>query len=332
MQSRGTIGKMAVIGAKDRATNHVTARVIARNWETGCASRIPNSLAESRIEAPLRGAWCLELLQRGTQPRVVEGPHAVDLRRRTHGGPCRAEQCPLALPLSWASCSTPCRRVSPARRAHRVRSTTAAAGRQRTPRRCAGAGGHRRAHHGIRLHAQPRGRARREPDPAGQPAWSARLYARFLRGRGGFAALKRWQAPVQHARGELLRRGLARGARCYGPPEIFNSDQESQFTSVDFTDVLKEAGVRISMDGKGRWMDNVFIERLWRSLKYECVYRSEFTTGSEARPGIGGWMDFYNRCRPHSSLNGRTPEEAYTSDEADRSLGLRPTSGQPNAA
>ena len=118
----------------------------------------------------------------------------------------------------------------------------------------------------------------------------------------------------------------------YGPPEIFNSDQGSQFTSVDFTDVLKEAGIRISMDGQGRWMDNVFIEHLWRSLKYECVYLSEFTTGSEARTGIGGWMDFYNRCRPHSSLNGRTPEEAYTSADADRSLGLRPTSGQPNAA
>ena len=89
----------------------------------------------------------------------------------------------------------------------------------------------------------------------------------------------------------------------YGPPEIFNSDQGSQFTSVDFTDVLKAAGVRISMDGKGRWMDNVFIERLWADRsKYECVYLSEFTTGSEARTGIGGWMDFYNRCRPHSSL------------------------------
>ena len=79
----------------------------------------------------------------------------------------------------------------------------------------------------------------------------------------------------------------------YGPPEIFNSDQGSQFTSVDFTDVLQEAGIRISMDGKGRWMDNVFIERLWRSLKYECVYLSEFATGSQARTGIGGWMDFY---------------------------------------
>ena len=73
-------------------------------------------------------------------------------------------------------------------------------------------------------------------------------------------------------------------------------------------------------------------QRPAQAPKYECVYLSEFTTGSEARTGIGGWMDFYNRCRPHSSLNGRTPEEAYTSDEADRSLGLRPTSGQPNAA
>jgi len=75
----------------------------------------------------------------------------------------------------------------------------------------------------------------------------------------------------------------------YGPPEIFNSDQGSQFTSVDFTDGLKETGICISMDGQGRWMDNVFIERLWRSLKYECVYLSEFTTGSQARSrgGLG---------------------------------------------
>ncbi len=97
-----------------------------------------------------------------------------------------------------------------------------------------------------------------------------------------------------------------------GPPEIFNSAQGSQFTSVDFTDVLKEAGICISMDGQGRWMDNVFIERLWRSLKYECVYLSEFATGSQARIGIGWWMDFYNRRRPHSALNDRTPQEAYT--------------------
>ena len=118
----------------------------------------------------------------------------------------------------------------------------------------------------------------------------------------------------------------------YGPPEIFNSDQGSQCTSVDFTDVLKEAGIRISMDGKGRWMDTVFIERLWCSLKYECVYLSEFATGSQARTGIGGWMDFYDRRRPHSALNDLTPEEAYTHGGADRSPGLRPVSCQPKVA
>ena len=118
----------------------------------------------------------------------------------------------------------------------------------------------------------------------------------------------------------------------YGAPEIFNTDQGSQFTSVDFTDILKEADIRISMDGKGRWMDNVFIERLWRSLKYECVYLSEFATGSEARTGIGWWIDFYDQRRPHSSLNDRTPDEAYTDDGADRSPGLRSLSCQPQAA
>jgi putative transposase len=88
---------------------------------------------------------------------------------------------------------------------------------------------------------------------------------------------------------EALEEALER----YGPPEIFNTDQGSQFTSLEFTAVLKEAGVRISMDGKGRWTDNVFIERLWRSLKYEQVYLAEYATGSEARAGIRWWMDFY---------------------------------------
>ena len=97
----------------------------------------------------------------------------------------------------------------------------------------------------------------------------------------------------------------------YGRPEIFNTDQGSQFTSLAFTGVLKAAGVRISMDGRGRWMDNVFIERLWRSLKYECVYLNAFETGSEARVGIGRWIGYYNADRPHSALGGLTPEEAY---------------------
>jgi putative transposase len=96
----------------------------------------------------------------------------------------------------------------------------------------------------------------------------------------------------------------------YGGPEIFNTDQGSQFTSSAFTDVLKDNGIRISMDGKGRWMDNVFIERLWRSLKYECIYLQAFETGSETKAGIGSWITYYNGERPHSALNGRTPGEA----------------------
>lgn len=97
----------------------------------------------------------------------------------------------------------------------------------------------------------------------------------------------------------------------YGCPEIFNTDQGSQFTSFAFIGALKEAGIRISMDGKGQWTDNVMVERLWRSLKYECIYLHCFETGSEARQGIGRWIDFYNKSRPHSSLDDRTPAEAY---------------------
>jgi len=97
----------------------------------------------------------------------------------------------------------------------------------------------------------------------------------------------------------------------YGPPEIFNTDQGSQFTSYAFIKVLQENGIRISMDGRGRWMDNVFIERLWRSLKYENVYLNAYETGSEARAGIGKWLEFYNTVRPHSSLMDKTPGQFY---------------------
>jgi len=97
----------------------------------------------------------------------------------------------------------------------------------------------------------------------------------------------------------------------FGPPEIFNTDQGSQFTSPQFTGLLANAAVRISMDGRGRWMDNVFIERLWRSLKYECVYLHAFEAGSEARAGLSQWIGYYNAQRPHSSLRGQTPNEAY---------------------
>lgn len=97
----------------------------------------------------------------------------------------------------------------------------------------------------------------------------------------------------------------------HSPPEIFNSDQGSQFTSTDFTDVLKDAKVKISMDGRGRWIDNRMIERLWRSLKYECVYLHAFETGSETRKGIRDRINYYNETRPHSSHGIMTPDEAY---------------------
>ena len=106
---------------------------------------------------------------------------------------------------------------------------------------------------------------------------------------------------------EALEDALAR----FGKPEIFNTDQGSQFTSNAFTGVLREAEIKISMDGRGRWMDNVFIERLWRSVKYECVYLHAFETGSELRAGLGRWFTYYDQHRPHSRLAGKTPAEAY---------------------
>lgn len=104
---------------------------------------------------------------------------------------------------------------------------------------------------------------------------------------------------------------LEEALEIYGVPEIFNTDQGAQFTSFNFTNVLKENGIKISMDGKGRWMDNVFIERLWRSLKYECVYLNAFETGLQARKEIGSWIGHYNETRPHSTFDGQTPDEVY---------------------
>ena len=97
----------------------------------------------------------------------------------------------------------------------------------------------------------------------------------------------------------------------YGTPEIFNTDQGAQFTSDSFTKVLQDAGVRISMDGKGRWIDNVFIERLWRNLKYEEVYLTAYETVAAAIRGIGDYLHLYNEERPHQGLGRLTPNEVY---------------------
>ena len=97
----------------------------------------------------------------------------------------------------------------------------------------------------------------------------------------------------------------------YGRPEIFNADQGSQYTSTDFTDRLKANSIKISMDGKGCWVDNVFIERLWRSLKYECIYLQEFDNVEQLKSAINSWINFYNNIRPHSVFNGKTPKEVY---------------------
>ena len=106
---------------------------------------------------------------------------------------------------------------------------------------------------------------------------------------------------------EALEEALVR----FGRPEIFNTDQGSQFTSTAFTSVLEEAGVRISMDGKGRWIDNVFIERFWRSVKYEEVYLHAYDNVRAAKNGIGRYIEYYNTARRHASLDRQTPEQAY---------------------
>jgi transposase InsO family protein len=94
-------------------------------------------------------------------------------------------------------------------------------------------------------------------------------------------------------------------------PEIFNTDQGSQFTSVAFTRRLKEEGISISMDGRGRWRDNVFIEPLWRSIQYEEVYLRAYASIAEARASLGRYLEFYNSLRPHSSLAGKTPDQVH---------------------
>jgi putative transposase len=106
---------------------------------------------------------------------------------------------------------------------------------------------------------------------------------------------------------EALEEAFSRNEK----PEIFNTDQGSQFTSEAFTGRLKENGIRISMDGRGRWRDNVFVERIWRSIKYEEVYLHAYSSVSEARARIGKYIEFYNTIRPHSSLRALSPDQVY---------------------
>jgi len=110
---------------------------------------------------------------------------------------------------------------------------------------------------------------------------------------------------------DFLIEAVEEAIQRFGRPGIFNTDQGSQFTSRAFTGLLKQHGIRISMDGQGAWRDNVFVERLWKSVKYEEVYLKAYNTVSEARTSIGQYLEFYNRRRPHSSLDRMTPEQFY---------------------
>jgi putative transposase len=150
-------------------------------------------------------------------------------------------------------------------------------------------------------------------------AWAADItYIPLEHGWGYLVAIIDW-----HSRAVLSWRlsntmtvdfcveALEEALRHHGPPELFNTDQGAQFTSPDFTGVLKREGITISMDGKGRATDNIFIERVWRSLKYEDVYLHDYATLAEAHAGIARWIRFYNVRRPHQSLDNRTPMAVY---------------------
>ena len=119
---------------------------------------------------------------------------------------------------------------------------------------------------------------------------------------------------LDHLGAEFCVEALEEALSLHGRPEIFNTDQGSQFTSDDFTGTLERNKVTISMDGKGRYMDNIFVERLWRSLKYEEVYLNAYASVAEAKVGIGSWLGFYNEERQHQSLGYRTPRQAYEAE------------------
>ena len=108
---------------------------------------------------------------------------------------------------------------------------------------------------------------------------------------------------------DALEEAIAR----YGTPDIFNTDQGSQFTSLDFTDILSRNGIKISMDGRGRWMDNIFIERLWKTVKYEDIYLKAYNSLADVRKGLKDYFERYNSRRRHQGLGDRTPDEVYLS-------------------
>ena len=120
---------------------------------------------------------------------------------------------------------------------------------------------------------------------------------------------------------EFCISSLERALRCHGTPCIFNTDQGSQYTSHEFTKVLKDKDIKISMDGKGRCMDNIFIERLWRSVKYEEIYVNEFQSAEQLRKSLKKYFDFYSRERPHQSFDGQTPAEIYYGENQLRMAG-----------
>lgn len=151
----------------------------------------------------------------------------------------------------------------------------------------------------------------RRPRRHHSPAFKAKVALAELKGdRTMFTSLE--TGPCIEALKDAMRR--------HGKPEIMNSDQGSQFTSIDFIKTLKDADIQISMDGKGAWRDNVFVERLWRTIKYEEVYLRAYDSVSVARESLRGYLEFYNTRRPHSSLDGQTPDQAYLNPSAPISV------------
>jgi putative transposase len=147
----------------------------------------------------------------------------------------------------------------------------------------------------------------------------------YIRLRGGFAYLTvimdwysryvlSWEVSVTMG-DDFCVSALERALRRHGTPDILNTDQGSQYTGAAFTGVLKEHGIEISMDGKGRAMDNIMVERLWRSLKYEDIYLKDYETVQELIEGLRTYFEFYNNERPHQSFDGKTPAEVYWSEE-----------------